>query len=164
MDGRAAWQVAGNARLIDRARLAADNYVNALPPADRVMVVRADVLATPALLFESDRKKIHLAIDQTQPGAAPLNLQQALDFAAQAQKVQAQRPGEIVFIGAGRIPERAGRAAECAREFSLDRDRRPYRARRIAKSERASRRWTIPMPGRSSSPRRTMERWPVPFR
>jgi hypothetical protein len=94
----------GQARLIDRARLAADNYVNALPPADRVMIVRADVLATPALRFESDRKKIHQAIYQTQPGVAPLNLQEALDFAAQAQKVQAQRPGEIVFIGAGRIP------------------------------------------------------------
>jgi hypothetical protein len=107
-----AWMAArgaGNVRLIDRARLAADNYVNALPPADRVMVVRADVLATPALLFETDRKKIHLAIDQTQPGVAPLNLEQALDFAAQAQKVQAQRPGEIVFVGAGRIP--AGQAA-----------------------------------------------------
>jgi hypothetical protein len=102
----------GNARLIDRARLAADSYVNALPSADRVMVVRADVLATPALLFESDRKKIHLAIDQTQPGAAPLNLQQALDFAAQAQRVQAQRPGEIVFVGAGRVPsEQAARLA-----------------------------------------------------
>jgi hypothetical protein len=100
----------GNVRLIDRARLAADSYVNALPPADRVMVVRADVLATPALLFESDRKKIHLAIGQSQPGAAPLNLQQAFDFAAQAQKVQAQRPGEIVFVGAGRVPsEQAAR-------------------------------------------------------
>ncbi len=84
--------------------------MNALPPSDRVMVVRADVLATPALLFESDRRKIHLAIDQTQPGVAPLNLQEALDFAAQAQKVQAQRPGEIVFVGAGRIPsEQAAR-------------------------------------------------------
>lgn len=92
-----------NVRLIDRARRAADSYVNALPAADRVMLVRANVLATPALLFESDRKKIHLAIDQSQPSAAPLNLQQALDFAAQAQKVQAQRPGEIVFIGAGRV-------------------------------------------------------------
>jgi hypothetical protein len=107
-----AWMAArlGQSRLIDRARQAADTYVNALPPADRVMVVRADVLATPALLFESDRKKIHLAIDRTQPGVAPLNLQEALDFAAQAQKVQAQRPGEIVFIGAGRIPsEQAAR-------------------------------------------------------
>jgi hypothetical protein len=102
----------GNARLIDQARLAADSYVNALPSADRVMLVRADVLATPVLLFESDRKKIHLAIDQTQPGAAPLNLQQALDFAAQAQKVQAQRPGEIVFVGAGRVSsEQAARLA-----------------------------------------------------
>ncbi len=107
-----AWMAArggGNVRLIDRARAAADTYVNALPPADRVMVVRADVLATPALLFETDRKKIHLAIDQTQPGVAPLNLEQALDFAAQAQRVQAQRPGEIVFVGAGRVP--SGQAA-----------------------------------------------------
>src|SRR5271156_6819672 len=107
-----AWMAArfGQSRLIDRARLAADNYVKSLPPADRVMVVRADVLATPALLFESDRRKIHLAIDQTQPGAAPLNLQEALDFSAQAQKVQAQHPGEIVFVGAGRIPsEQAAR-------------------------------------------------------
>jgi von Willebrand factor type A domain len=92
-----------NLRLIDRARQAADSYVNALPAADRVMLVRASVLATPTLLFESDRKKIHLAIDQSQPSAAPLNLRQALDFAAQAQKVQAQRPGEIVFVGAGRV-------------------------------------------------------------
>jgi von Willebrand factor type A domain len=116
-----AWMAArfGQTRLIDRARLAADNYVNALPPADRVMVVRADVLATPALLFESDRTKIHLAIDQTQPGVAPLNLQQALDFAAQAQKVQAQRPGEIVFIGAGRIPSEQAARLNAPANFRL---------------------------------------------
>jgi hypothetical protein len=100
------WMAAriGPNRLIDQARLAARNYVNALPLADRVMVVRAGVLATPALLFESDRNKIQLAISQTQPGAASLNLQGALDFARRAQRVQAQRPGEIVFIGAARIP------------------------------------------------------------
>src|SRR5580700_6494242 len=116
-----AWMAArfGQTRLIDRARLAADNYVNALPPADRVMVVRADVLATPALLFESDRGKIHRAIDQTQPGAAPLNLQQALDFAAQAQRVQAQRPGEIVFVGAGRIPSEQAARLSAPTNFRL---------------------------------------------
>jgi hypothetical protein len=116
-----AWMAArlGQTRLIDRARLAADNYVNALPPADRVMVVRADVLATPALLFESDRQKIHLAIDRTQPGVAPLNLEQALDFAAQAQKVQAQRPGEIVFIGAGRIPSEQAARLNAPANFRL---------------------------------------------
>jgi len=100
------WMAArlGPNRLIDQARSAARAYVNALPLADRVMVVRAGVLATPALLFESDRNKIQVAIDQTQPGAASLNLQGALDFARRAQRVQAQRPGEVVFIGAARIP------------------------------------------------------------
>jgi len=106
------WMAArlGPNRLIDQARLAARNYVNALPLADRVMVLRAGVLATPALLFESDRKKIQQAINQTQPGAASLNLQGALDFAQQAQRVQAQRPGEIVFIGAARIPSNEAEA------------------------------------------------------
>jgi von Willebrand factor type A domain len=100
------WMAArfGPNRLIDQARSAARAYVNALPLADRVMVVRAGVLATPALLFESDRKKIQIAIDQTQPGAASVNLQGALDFARQAQRIQAQRPGEIAFIGAARVP------------------------------------------------------------
>jgi hypothetical protein len=107
------WMAArlGPNRLIDQERAAARNYVNALPLADRVMVVRAGVLATPALLFESDRNKIQIAIDQTQPGAASLNLQGALDFARRAQRVQAQRPGEIVFIGAARIPSEDAEAA-----------------------------------------------------
>lgn len=67
-----AWMGArvGSATLIDQARTAARTYVQRLPLSDRVMVLRADVLATPATLFESDRAKIQQAIDQTQPGAA----------------------------------------------------------------------------------------------
>ena len=100
-----AWMDArsGQARLIDQARAAAQNYVKLLPSSDRVMVVRADVLATPATLFESDRRKIQQAIDQTQPGGAALNIGAALDFAKQAQRMRAQQAGEIVFIGAGRV-------------------------------------------------------------
>src|SRR5260370_8274357 len=100
-----AWMSArlGQARMIDQARAAARSYVRMLPATDRVMVVRADVLATPVTLFESDRQKIQKAIDQTQPGAAPLSIQEALDFAQQAQRLHSQRPGEIVFAGAGRI-------------------------------------------------------------
>jgi hypothetical protein len=99
-----AWMAAraGQTRLIDQARAAARAYLRALPSNDRLMIVRADALATPAILFESDRRKLQQAIDQTQPGAALLNLQQAFDFAQQAQKLHAQRPGEIVFVGAGR--------------------------------------------------------------
>jgi hypothetical protein len=100
-----AWMSArtGQVRLIDQARAAARGYVRMLPSSDRVMVVRADVLATPATLFESDRQKVQQAIDQTQPGAAPLNLEQALDFARQAQRLHSQQPGEIVLVGAGRV-------------------------------------------------------------
>ena len=99
-----AWMSArsGQVRLIDQARAAARSYVRMLPSSDRVMVVRADVLATPASLFESDRQKVLQAIDQTQPGAAPLNIEQALDFARQAQRLHSQQPGEIVVVGAGR--------------------------------------------------------------
>jgi len=100
-----AWMNArsGQARLIDQARSAAQNYVRLLPSSDRVMVVRADVLATPATLFESDRRKIRRAIDETQPGGAELNIGAALEFAKQAQRIRAQQAGEIVFVGAGRV-------------------------------------------------------------
>ena len=100
-----AWMNArvGQNRLIDRARAAARNYIRVIPSSDRVMLVRADVLSTPATLFESDRAKIQQAIDQTQPSAGALNISEALDFAAEAQRLHAQRPGEIVFIGSGRV-------------------------------------------------------------
>ena len=100
-----AWMGArnGNTRLIDQARASARAYVKLLPSNDRVMVVRADVLSTPATLFETDRNKIQQAIDQTQPGAGPLNIQEALEFAQDAQRLHAQQAGEIVFAGAGRV-------------------------------------------------------------
>lgn len=96
-------QAGGQSRLIDQARAAARNYVQQLPSSDRVMVVRADVLATPATRFESERLKIRQAIDQTQPGGAALDIGAALEFAQQAQRIRAQHQGEIVFVGAGRI-------------------------------------------------------------
>jgi VWA domain-containing protein/aerotolerance regulator-like protein len=96
---------AGRSTLIDEARVAARAYVKALPSRDRVMVVRADALATPVTAFESDRKVLEDAIRLSQPGASALNLSQALEFAQRAQKLQAQHAGEIVYAGAGRVPE-----------------------------------------------------------
>jgi hypothetical protein len=69
------------------------------------MLVRADALATPATAFESSRGVLDSAIQQSQPGASSLNLAQALEFADRAQKLQSQRAGEIVFVGAGRVSE-----------------------------------------------------------
>jgi hypothetical protein len=102
-----AWMGAriGRTTLIDEARTAARAYVKALPSRDRVMLVRADALATPVTAFEADRQVLGDAIRQSQPGASALNLAQALEFAQRAQRLQAQRAGEIVYAGAGRVPE-----------------------------------------------------------
>src|SRR5579884_1134335 len=85
-----AWMAArnGNARLIDQARTRARAYVNSLPHNDRIMVVRAGELPMPATLFETDRSKIVKAIDETQPGASALNIDQAMEFAEQAQALR----------------------------------------------------------------------------
>jgi hypothetical protein len=90
--------------LLDQAKSAALSYVNSVAPADRVMLVRADALATPVTPFESDHKAISDAIRRSQPSTSALNLEQALEFAQQAQTLQSQKAGEIVFVGAGRIP------------------------------------------------------------
>jgi hypothetical protein len=91
--------------LMDQARASARAYLRSIPRRDRVMLVRADALATPATAFESDRGVVESAIQQSQAGASALNLAQALEFAERAQKLQSQRAGEIVFVGAGRVSE-----------------------------------------------------------
>jgi hypothetical protein len=100
-----AWMAAqtDRGRLIDQARASAKSYLKALPASDRVMLVRADALPTPATQFETDRPMLQRAIDQTQPGSSVLNIQQALEFAQQAQKLHSQRSGDIAFVGAGRV-------------------------------------------------------------
>lgn len=89
--------------LLDEAKELAVRYIRALPPTDRVMLVRADGLAAPATTLGADRTKLERAVMESRPGAAGLNLHQALQFAAQAQKLHAIRAGEVVFAGAGRV-------------------------------------------------------------
>jgi hypothetical protein len=91
--------------LMEDAQGRATAYVRALPAGDRVMVVRADGLATPATVFESNRKIVEEAIALSEPGATALNLEQAFEFARQIQSLSARRQGETVFVGAGRISE-----------------------------------------------------------
>ncbi|HEY2844697.1 MAG TPA: VWA domain-containing protein, partial [Bryobacteraceae bacterium] len=94
--------------LIDEAKALARSYLAALPSGDRVMLVRADALATPATAFEENHRKVEEAILASRPGASALNLEQALEFAQRTQKLQSSRAGEIVFAGAGRVsPEEA---------------------------------------------------------
>jgi hypothetical protein len=103
-----AWMAARTSArtLMDLARERARAYVRAVPARDRIMLVRADALATPATAFELDRKKLEEAIAASRPGATALNLDQALAFARQIQTQGGRRAGEVVFVGTGKLAER----------------------------------------------------------
>jgi hypothetical protein len=101
------WMAArsGNRTLMETARQRARQYLRALPAHDRVMLVRADAIATPATAFEPDRKKVEDAIQASRPGSTALNLDQALGFARHIQSQGGGRAGEIAFIGTGRTAD-----------------------------------------------------------
>ena len=93
----------GERSLMDEAREDALHYLQALPQGDRVMVVYADGLATPATAFEEDRAVAEGAVRRARAGASALNLGQALAFARQAQMRSGRAAGEIVLAGAARM-------------------------------------------------------------
>jgi hypothetical protein len=102
-----AWMAAraGNRTLMDVGRQRASQYARSLPAGDRIMLVRADALATPATVFEPDRNKLQAAILSSNPSSTALNLDQALGFARRIQSQSGRRAGEIAFVGTGRIAE-----------------------------------------------------------
>lgn len=103
-----AWMNAapGGKRVMDDAKSRALAYVRSVSAGDRVMLVRADGLATAATAFETDRRIVADAVRASEPGATALNLDQALDYAKQTLALSSRRAGEIVFVGAGRVSER----------------------------------------------------------
>jgi hypothetical protein len=92
-----------NATLMDLARANALSWLRAVPASDRVMLLRADALATPATPWETNHGKIARAILETKAGATAINLAQSLEFARQLQKQTGSAGGEIVYDGPGRI-------------------------------------------------------------
>jgi hypothetical protein len=97
----------GSGTLMYVARTRANHWLNAVPANDRVMLLRADALATPATAFESDHSRVRAAIAASEPGATSLDIEQALNFARHAQGLQGGR-GEIAFVGSGRITDHNG--------------------------------------------------------
>ena len=91
--------------LLDQAKTAALTYLTSLPENDRVMLVRADALATPVTQFEANHGAVANAVRQSRPSTSSLNLELALEFAGRVQRLQSERAGEIVFAGAGRVPK-----------------------------------------------------------
>jgi hypothetical protein len=91
------------ALLMQTAKSQALAWLKTVPSEDRVMVLRADASATPATRFERNRETIEKTIREMQPGASALQLDQALRFATQFQKLNSQSSGEIVYVGPGRM-------------------------------------------------------------
>ncbi len=106
---------------MDLARANAIGWLRAVPPADRVLLVRADGLATPATSWESDHRKVARAILESQPGATALNLSQNLEFARDLQPKRGPTLGEIVYAGPGRISAREANNMTAAQPARLPR-------------------------------------------
>jgi hypothetical protein len=96
--------------LMDEAHTAALAYLKTVPSRDRVMLVRADAVPTPATSFETNHAVVEQAIRESRAGTSALNLDQAIAYAQSAQKIQSRRAGEIVYIGANRVDEQSGTA------------------------------------------------------
>ncbi len=94
-----------NGTLMDLARANAISWLRAVPESDRVLLVRADALATPSTAWETNHVKIVRAILETKSGETAINLGQSLEFARQLQKQTGSEGGEIVYDGPGRISE-----------------------------------------------------------
>jgi hypothetical protein len=92
-----------NATLMDLARANAISWLRAVPDSDRVLLVRADALATPATGWETNHVNVARAILETKAGATAINLGQSLEFARQLQKQSGSVGGEIAYDGPGRI-------------------------------------------------------------
>lgn len=92
--------------LMDLARANAIGWLRAVPATDRILLLRADGLSTPATSWEADHRKVARAILESQPGATALNLSQNLEFARDLQNQNGATLGEIVYAGPGRISAR----------------------------------------------------------
>ncbi len=111
--------------LIEETRAAARRWLDELPANDRVLLVRADSVPTPATAFETDRTALSRAIDESQPGAAVLSVSGALQFAEQARSQTGSSGGEIVFAGAARTLPDEVPPADNARSLRMLRVVRP---------------------------------------
>jgi hypothetical protein len=96
-------QRSGNTTLLELAKQEARRYIASLPARDRVMLIRADSLATPATSFSSDRSQVLAAVDGSTASYSALNLTSALELANRAMTWSDSGPGEVVYAGGMRV-------------------------------------------------------------
>ena len=112
----------GNGGWMEAARRRALDYLRAIPAGDRVLLIRAEGLPTPATAFTEDRRELREAIESTQAGWTALNLDAALELARTSLALALDSPdglrledlegaGEIAYIGPGRLADDQGAGA-----------------------------------------------------
>jgi hypothetical protein len=101
------WMGAGDrpagVSLMQEARQQALSIVHALPRADRLMIMRVDRLATAVTPFTGNRVELEAAVRNTQAGSTALDLEGALELARSIRDRSQSMPGEMVFVGSGRV-------------------------------------------------------------
>lgn len=121
------------ATVLAREKIAAQQFIAALPANDRVMLVRADALSTPATPFTSDRQLCLRAISESTATFSALNIDQALSFARQARAWSGGQEGEVVYVGPKLIEdESAALALERLRVIPVAANRENWGIRRMA--------------------------------
>jgi hypothetical protein len=97
-------------QVLDQEKARAATYIRGLPKSDRVLVARVSGIATPVTAFTNNQAQLLRAVNATESDDSALNLDQAFDFARQAQANQAQASnaghrGDVLYIGPGMSAE-----------------------------------------------------------
>jgi hypothetical protein len=114
LDGSAAmlYRSASGATAMDQARQSALAYLDALPAADPVALIRADAAPSVVVGFTDDRTRLRQAIENFNAGWTALRLDAALELARTSLFLAIGAPtdgptpetlGETAYIGAGRL-------------------------------------------------------------
>ncbi len=149
----------GQGTVLDREKLLARSYLAMLPARDRVMILRADALATPVTPFTGDRPRLYQAIDQSLSAFSALNLQRALTFASLVQRSSGGGRGEIVYIGPEMVDNATARLPKLANlrlvPVAIDRDNCGIRRLTVHRSDDDRNAWvaTVTVKNYAPSPR-----------
>jgi len=103
-------QPAGESRWIDRLRQEGDRFLNALPAADDVLLLRAEADALPILPFSNDRATQRRTVAQLRPASSIADLPRALEAGRAA--LAGSRRGLLVYIGPGMVDERQAKKVD----------------------------------------------------
>jgi hypothetical protein len=122
----------GQGILLDREKDVARQYLAGLRSTDRVMIVRADTLATPVVGFSNDRARLEQAVNESVSSFSALNLEQALALASHV-RAGSGGPGEIVYVGPGLAREapKADKSLTNLRIIRVEANRKNCGIRRI---------------------------------